>query len=238
MEIKTGPSEAGLRGVLPVLTGSEVDVPHVLGILVNDAAEALGAASAAVLAPRGGTLTLLTATSHRAAELEMLQAQRDVGPCVESIERSEVVAASGADVLVARWPEVGPAIVAAGFTAVESVPVRWRGRAIAGLNLFYRRSREADAQGAPGLLRAYAAAVALALLSDVPTPPEEVDARISSVVGARVVVERAKGVIAEREGVSMEVAYRRLLEIAEATASTLTRVADDVVWRRDVPDHV
>jgi hypothetical protein len=240
VDSQSSPVGTGLGDVLTELTGPDVDVPHLLGLLVGDAAGVFGADSAAVLAPRDGALTLLAATSHRAADLEMLQVQRDAGPCVDSIARGEVVSVSGAADLAARWPEVGAAIVAAGFVAVECVPVVWRRRPIAGLNLFYRQplGRDGtDPRAASGLRDAYAAVVALTILSDLPTPPDEVDARIAAVVGARVVVERAKGVIAERERVSMEVAYRRLLEIAVATSSTLTHVAEDVVRRRRAPDR-
>ncbi len=50
----------------------------------RDCAELLDADAVAILVRNGDReLTLLAATSHRAAELEMLQAQELRGPCVE-----------------------------------------------------------------------------------------------------------------------------------------------------------
>ena len=85
---------------------------------------------------RTGDLSLLSSSSHRAAELEMLQIQRSSGPCVDAIRSGQHVSAIGADELTRRWEEVGQAIVRSGFQRVDAYPMRWRGRVLGGLNIF------------------------------------------------------------------------------------------------------
>ncbi len=101
----------GLAHALSSLTADVVDIADVLARLVADAAEALGAGAVAVLAIDGDDLGLLAATSHRAVEIEMLQAQQRTGPCVEALATGEVVRCVGRGALTSAWPDVGAAIV-------------------------------------------------------------------------------------------------------------------------------
>lgn len=222
-----GPADA-----LSALALADADVADVLAHLVADAREALGADAVSVLAQHGDGLALVATTSHRAGELEMLQAQRHDGPCVAALASSSEITTRGADALVARWGATGRAIVDAGFSATTSLPATWRGRTVAGLNLFHVSPDPAPV--GPDH-RAYAAAVAIAVVSVRPVADVEVVARVEEVVRAREVVEQAKGVIAERLGLPMDAAYERLLETVRDTGSTLTRTAEDVVRLRDLP---
>ena len=64
---------------------SDDDVTDVLAQLLTDAAESLDASAAGMLLLRpGGLLEVLTATSHRASDLELYQAQEQRGPCAEA----------------------------------------------------------------------------------------------------------------------------------------------------------
>src|SRR3954447_18461970 len=116
---------------------AEPDVADVLHHLVTDCAHLLDADAVAILARDAhGELSLLSATSHRVAELEMLQAQRTEGPCIDVLDTNEALSLSGSEELRTRWPHVGRAIADAGYTNVESFPMRWRGMALGGLNVF------------------------------------------------------------------------------------------------------
>src|SRR4051794_7373473 len=83
-----------------------------LARLTIDCMAPLAADSAAILvAEPGAVLTLLTASSHAAADIELLQTQQSRGPCVDAIRTGEYVFAVGAQALVDRWDDVGAAIV-------------------------------------------------------------------------------------------------------------------------------
>jgi hypothetical protein len=103
----------------------------VLARLTADCLGPLSADSAAVLVVEpGGGLGLLTASSHRAAEIEMLQSQQLRGPCIDAVRSAESVRAVGGQELVERWGDVGEAIRDAGFESVHAFPMRWHGRVL------------------------------------------------------------------------------------------------------------
>ena len=235
----TGPTDAlalaSISSALGALTDSDVDVPDLLAHLVAACAEVTGSDAVAVLArDAGGDLALMAATSHRASELEMLQVQRDAGPCVDVLATGRLLRVVGDDALVERWPDVGPGIVEAGFSAVAAVPMRWHGRAIGGLNLFRATAPTGD-QGEDGPApwptgaQAYADLSTLAVLHSTPLPDEQVGPRLHRAMAAREVVEQAKGVLAWIEGIDLEAAYAELLRRADGSPEGLTAIAREVI---------
>jgi hypothetical protein len=225
--MSTQPVAGAFASAVAALVG-EPDVADVLHHLVSDCATVMEADAVAILA-RGadGELSLLSATSHGVAELEMLQAQRDEGPCVDVIARSEAVSAAGADQLTARWHDVGRAITDAGFTSVDAYPLRWRGTALGGLNVFWETpsGRHRD----PTVGQAFADVAMLALIRSIPVSTEQALAHLHDALSARALVEQAKGVIAQVDGLDMSAAYDTLVLCAEESGETLTQAARRVV---------
>lgn len=212
----------------------EPDVADILAHLVGDCAAVMGADAVAILArDETGGLSLLTASSHRASELEILQIQRSTGPCIDVIETKEALFASGADQINERWPGVGAAIVAAGFDNVEAYPMRWRGTVLGGLNVF-RTTRPIGEHDAT-IGQAFADIATLAVIYSMPLAAEQAAARLHEALSARDLVEQAKGVIAYLEDVDMGTAYNLLLERADVNDETLTHTAAAVIAERQRP---
>src|SRR4051794_41891838 len=125
--MRSSTTERTLADVLGALV-SDHEPTDVLADLVRTCAALLPADAAALLVDNGhGRLELLSATSHRTAELELYQAQQDSGPCVDAARTGEPVSANGEAEITGRWPDVGAAIVAAGFLGVHAFPMTWRG---------------------------------------------------------------------------------------------------------------
>ena len=221
------PSVASFAAALESLVSSEPDVADILAHLVADCARANSADACALLAlDANGDLSLLAAESHRAVELEMLQIQRENGPCVEVIEGGAQLRVSGGDAIRERWDEVGATIVDAGFQAVEAYPMRWRGTMLGGLNMFWT---DPDHPVDEVLAQAYADVATLVIVQSASVDPDQVRADMHEALSARGVVEQAKGVVAYREGVDLGEAYASLLRRAEASGTPLTQTALDVV---------
>jgi GAF domain-containing protein len=202
----------------------EPDVADILHHLVTDCAQVMHADAVAILARNAdGELSLLSATSHRAAELEMLQAQRSAGPCIDVLVSNEAVSVSGSDQLRDRWLDVGRAIADAGFTSVEAFPMRWRGVALGGLNVF--RSSPPPMPHDAELGQALADIATLAVVHSLPVSTEEAGVRLHEALSAREAVEQAKGVIAHLDNVDMSSAYDLLIRRAEVSGETLTQAA-------------
>jgi hypothetical protein len=208
---------------------SEHSVADVLAQLLADSVQLLSAQSVAILVvDRAGELSLLSSSSHRVAELEALQAQREVGPCVDAIRTGTPVIAVGGEELAQRWGQVGEAIAGAGFDRVDAYPMRWHDRVLGGLNIFRRSTDEVDA-GDARLSQSFADVATLVVVQSTEIPADQVAARVHEAITARSQVEQAKGVLAYLRDLDMPAAYEELLQLARDRGRTLTETARDVV---------
>ncbi len=224
----TGSAADAFAAAVGALVHEHPDVADVLARLLSAGAEVLGVDTAAVLADAGQGVALLASTSHRASTLEMLQAQEESGPCVECVATGVALTATGEAELLSRWPVVGRAILDAGYVGVDAYPLRWRGRALGGLNLFRSSAGRTD----PDLGQAFADVACLVVAQAAVADDEAVrDAFLAAMID-RDVVEQAKGVLAQRAGIDLDRAYAELLDRATASGTSLSKVAAAVVRSR------
>ena len=213
-----------------------VDGASTVHVLLADCLGLLGADAAGVLVRIDRGLELLAATSHRATELELYQVQVYDGPCVESIETGATIAAVGVADLTERWPDFGRSMAAAGLETVLASPMRWHERVLGGLNVFWSDTRT-PTQDEVDLAQAFAD-IAMVALVQAPTAndPEVVSQRLRIALHGRVVIERAKGVLAQTDELGMDEAFARLVQVSDETGRPLSKVAqeilDDVVKHR------
>ena len=207
----------------------EHDTTTILARLVADAAEFVPADAGAFLARLpSGAFDVLSSTSHKVVELELHQVQTETGPCVDACRTGRATQGIGRDEILARWPDVGRAIVDAGFLAVHAFPMIWRGRALGGLNLF---STGADELGVASAVLAqnFADFATLAILQPEAVADEVVEERMSAALEGRVVIEQAKGVIAHLQGLDMAASYDELVNLARANRWTLVQASAEVI---------
>ena len=218
---------AALASAIGALVAPEIDVADILVHLVVECRRAAGADAVALMV-RGpdGALSLLTAESHQAEQLELLQIQDASGPCVDVLETGEALRVAGAQAVEERWGDVGAAIVRSGYEAVEAYPMRWRGATLGGLNMFFR---DAGIASTPQLCQAFADISTIVVVQSGTVSADHVRARLHEALSARGLVEQAKGVIAYRDNVDMGAAYAALLQRAETEGTPLTQTALDVV---------
>ena len=104
-----------------------------------------------------------------------------------------------------------PRALAGGFGAVHALPLRLREQTVGALNLFTTAARElpvGDARAAQGL----ADIATISILQDRRARDQStVTSQLQHALHSRVIIEQAKGVIAERAGVDMSDAFERLL---------------------------
>jgi GAF domain-containing protein len=206
-----------------------IDFLHML----TDRSVQLFAASAAgvVLADPRGELRVAAASSEKAGLLELFQLQNDQGPCLECFRTGRPVTAADLADQAQRWPRFAHAALQAGFRTVEALPMRLRDQVIGALNLF---------RAEPGPFEAADLRIAQAL-ADVATigllhernvrRRETVAEQLQAALNSRVVIEQAKGKLAERRGIDMDRAFTMLREYARSTNQHLTDVARDFVIR-------
>lgn len=172
-------------------------------------------------------LTVLAASSHEAHELEIHQAAIGEGPCVEAWSGNVTVQAGGADI-GRRWPVFAAAMSSAGFSSVHASPMTVDGATFGAMGLF-RQSEEVLSPDEQDLAQAFADIVSVLVVHLGDVPPRQLEERLAEVLGGRVAIERAKGVLAEVHRDSMGAAYDRLVRDARESGQSLSGWAVQVV---------
>jgi GAF domain-containing protein len=206
-----------------------IDFLHML----TDRSVQLFAASAAgvVLADPRGELRVAAASSEKAGLLELFQLQNDQGPCLECFRTGRPVTAPDLADQAQRWPRFAHAALQAGFRTVEALPMRLRDQVIGALNLF-RAEPGAFEPADLRIAQALADVATIGLLHERNVRRRETVAeQLQSALNSRVVIEQAKGKLAERRGIDMDRAFTMLREYARNSNQHLTDVARDFVIR-------
>ena len=109
-----------------------------------------------------------------------------------------------------RWPRFAAEALAAGFHSVHALPMRLRGTVIGALNLFHVEPGEMR-QGDVDAAQALADVATIAILQHRAALEAQVlNEQLNHALNSRVVIEQAKGMVAERLGLNMEQAFSRL----------------------------
>jgi hypothetical protein len=209
------------------------DVVELLSGLTADCATLLDVASAGLLLADGrGALHVMAASSERTRQLEVFQVQRDDGPCRDCYLYGAPVSAPDLREAVDRWPQFAPAALRAGFLSVHAVPMRLRDKVLGALGLF---GTAAGALGADDLSlgQALADVASVALVQDrVTSDQRTVNEQLQTALDSRIVLEQAKGVLAQQGSLQMDAAFEVLRRFARDHNLSLTAVAEAVVTRR------
>ena len=209
---------------------ADFDVIDFLHLLTDRSVRLLAASAAGVvLADPRGQLRVAAASSEEAGLLELFQLQNDQGPCLECFRTGRPVTATDLTGPAQRWPRFARAATQAGFRTVEALPMRLRDQVIGALNLF----RAGPARFDPADLRigqalADVATIGLLHVRNV-RRRETVAEQLQAALNSRVVIEQAKGKLAERLSIDMDRAFQMLRDYARNTNQHLTDVARDFV---------
>jgi GAF domain-containing protein len=205
------------------------DIIELLSVLADRCVALFDAAAAGILlADSNRNLRVIAASSESARLLELFQLQNDEGPCLECYKTGIAVSV---DDLKAnpQWPLFVPEALAAGFQSVYAVPLRLRTNVLGALNLFRN-------EGGPMAGEDLRAAQALADVSSVAMLQDNAASKAGVLVGelqhaldSRVLIEQAKGMIAEWSHADMNESFRYLREYARSNNRALTDVAESVV---------
>jgi GAF domain-containing protein len=208
----------------------DFDVVELLTLLTDRCVELLDVTAAGLmLVSPEGDLRVIASSSEAMRVVELFELQARQGPCSECFRTGEPVINEDLSAAVARWPTFGPVAVDAGFRWVHAIPMRLRGRIIGALNLF---------QGDPGGLDASDVASARAL-ADMATiailqhrtvhEARELADRLNVALNSRIVIEQAKGVLAERLGLDMESSFSLLRTHARSNNLLLVDVCSGII---------
>jgi len=204
---------------------ADFDLIDFLHVLTSRSVELLDVSAAGLLlADPRGELRVVAASSEAARLLELFQLQGDQGPCLDCFRSGRPVAATdlGAD---PRWPQFADAAGQAGFCAVQALPMRLRDQVIGALNLFRATAGPFDADTVQ-VGQALADVATISLLHDRSMRrTDTLNEQLQTALNSRVVIEQAKGKLAERLGIDVDQAFALLRDQARNRNQRLSDLA-------------
>ena len=202
------------------------DVIDFLHVLTDRSVQLLDVSAAGLLlADPRGELRVVAASSQAARLLELFQLQNDQGPCLDCFRSGRPVQAADLTAAAQRWPRFAPAARQAGFAAVQALPMRLREQVIGALNLF-RAGPGAFAAADIRIGQALADVATISLLHERSMRHSDtLNEQLQTALNSRVVIEQAKGKLAERLGVDTEQAFSLLRDRARTSNRRLSDLA-------------
>jgi GAF domain-containing protein len=212
------------------------DVLDFLHLLTKRLVEVLDVSAASVvLIDPAKELQLVAASEERARLLEMIGLQHSDGPSLDAHRTgTAITVALGSD--RPGWPTLWPTFTQEarrlGYGGVGAVPMSRYERRLGALNLFL-------AEDAPATDRDMATAQAMADVATIAILQQQtqreaqvLSQQLQHALDSRVTIEQAKGILAERTGLSIQQAFENLRHYARSHNRRIIDVAGDVIHAR------
>jgi GAF domain-containing protein len=209
----------------------DYDVVELLHTLVSECTEIVDAqAGGLMLLDAEGDLQVVASTTESAELVEVLQLAAGVGPCLDCFATGQQV--SVPDIAATeRWPAFRDEALRRGFRSAHAIPMRLRGDTIGTMNLFGESTGALTGRDA-------AAAQALADVATIGIIQQRISAhaqvvaeQLQRALDSRVLIEQAKGAIAQASGASMDESFAVLRRYARDHNLTLHSVSQAITNR-------
>lgn len=209
---------------------AEFDAIDLLHTLTSRTVELLDVSAAGIMmSDQRGGLQVVASSSEEARLLELFELQNDERPCLDCFRSGSPVSYDDLPAMRSAWPEFTRQLEAVGFSSAQAVPLRLRSETIGALNLFRTDPgvvSAADLRVAQGL----ADVATIGLLQERVISSRDVLAeQLQTALNSRILIEQAKGVVAERTGLPMAEAFRVLRAHSRNNGRRLSDVAADVI---------
>lgn len=208
----------------------DFDVVDLLTLLAARCVEVLDVQAAGImLAAPDGQLHVMASSSEAMRVLELFEIQAQQGPCLDCFRSGRAVVNQDLDAGDDRWPRFSNEALDAGFQSAHALPMRLRGSVIGALNLFRAGVGEmgpADIQIAQSL--ADVATIAI-LQHRAALQAQELNQQLTHALNSRIILEQAKGMVAEGLGLDMERSFATLRNHARHNNLRLSDLAQSVI---------
>jgi hypothetical protein len=201
--------------------------------LLRDLAESsvriLDGDTAGVSLSTGEHLGFVVATSEAMDIIELFQMERQQGPCMDAFRSGEVVHTDDIETDRSRWPLWAPKALSLGFRSADAFPMRLHDTTIGALNVYAPTVRGLDDRDIT-LGTALANMATIGIVHEGSARRQAlVQEQLQQALDSRVIIEQAKGVLAQRHGLTPDDAFARLRHHARSTNEKLATVARLVV---------
>jgi hypothetical protein len=208
----------------------DYDVVEFLHRLAQRCVDLVDATEAGImLADGSGTLRYVASSSERMRLIELFELQHDQGPCVDAYRTGVAEHAGITDEATTRWPAFSAYASDVGIRSVSALPMRLRTEVIGALNLF---STNTEPLGPDDEM----VAQALADIATIGILQERafhdgriVTGQLEAALESRIVIEQAKGIVAERAQVGIDEAFTMLRSYARSHNRLLRQTSHEII---------
>ncbi len=204
-------------------------VEDVLRTLGDFCTELLPVDGVGVLLRSEGGLTVATTNSPEGQAIEELEVDLGEGPCIEAVQVEHPILVPDLEEASERYPRFVPRAIDAGVRAVHALPLVGHGERIGALDVMSRTPRHLSQTEAATAQMLADVAVSYITTVRMHEDSTRLASQLSDALDSRVVIEQAKGILAERHGESFPDAFARLRSHARSSNQKLRDVAQDVV---------
>jgi len=218
---------------------NDYDVVDLLHRLTNASVELLDVTEAGLmLTDPQGRLQIMASSSEATRVLELFELQsREGGPCVEAVKSGQPVSVEDFGA-VTPWPRFADAALRSGFKSMHAVPMRLRENTIGAMNLFNREAPPLDT-AEQRIARALTDVATIAILQQRSADRTTiVNEQLQAALNTRIVIEQAKGVLAESGQVTMDVAFNAMRRYSRDHSTKLSETAHALVHKSLPPAEV
>jgi GAF domain-containing protein len=211
---------------------ADYDVVELLQRLVDTCSELLEATAAGLLlTTESGDLEVVASTSEQSRLVNLMQVSSGAGPSLQCLATGLAVSVGEIATSDHGWDAFRAEALAQGFHSAHAFPLRLRGTVIGTLTLL----RETPGTFSPedsSVAQGLADVATIGILHERALRESDlVQKQLQHALSSRVVIEQAKGVVAQIRGVDMTEAFRLLREFARRNNRGLRDIAEAVVSR-------
>ncbi|SDT60630.1 GAF and ANTAR domain-containing protein [Actinoplanes derwentensis] len=208
----------------------DFDLLDFLHMLSERAAALVDAAAVGLMmADQRGRMEFMAGSDENVRLIELFQMQNLEGPCLDAFRSGVPVINVDLRAAGDRWPRFAPQATAAGFRSVHAFPMRLRDHVIGALNVFGHGNGELARSEVP-IMQALADVATIALLQErAIRRGEELTEQLQGALNSRIVIEQAKGAIAQARRISVDEGFEVMRSFARARNRRLSDVAHMIV---------
>jgi GAF domain-containing protein len=208
----------------------EYDVVEFLHRLAVRCVDLVDASEAGImLADRDGTLHYVASSSERMRHIELFELQHDEGPCLDAFHTGAAVHCGLTEDANERWPRFAPHAREVGIESVSALPMRLRTEVIGALNILSTSPEPLSAEDQQ-VAQALADIATIGILQErALNDALVVTSQLEAALESRIVIEQAKGIVAERNHVDIDTAFELLRGYSRTHNHLLRQTAQEII---------
>ncbi|MBG6107938.1 GAF and ANTAR domain-containing protein [Frigoribacterium sp. CG_9.8] len=210
----------------------DYDTIELLHTLVEVCADILATnAGGLMLADDSGQLQLVASTTESAGLVEILALNAGTGPCIDCFKTGKSISIGDLASTDPRWPVFREAALEQGFRSVHATPLRLRGTVLGTINLFSSAVGELNLADV-AIVQALADVATIGIIQQHSIRHSKALAeQLQIALQSRVLIEQAKGAVAQSAETTPESAFTFLRKYARDNNLTLRGVCERVLDR-------